>query len=60
DLNDVELVAMATAGGVHVVSLSSHYRHGAGRSGLIMGYAALDERAMRSGLARLRRIFSEF
>jgi GntR family transcriptional regulator / MocR family aminotransferase len=59
DLDDVELVAMATAGGVHVVSLSSHYRHGVGRPGLIMGYAALDERAMRSGLRRLRQVFMQ-
>jgi GntR family transcriptional regulator/MocR family aminotransferase len=48
---DDERVAAATSErGLHVSSLSMHYRHGATRSGLVMGYAASDEASMRRGV----------
>jgi hypothetical protein len=53
-----ETVAETARGqAITVTSLSSHYIHGPSRSGLIFGYTALPEMAMKSELSRMRAIF---
>ena len=42
---------------ITVTSLSSHYIHNPSRSGLIFGYAALPEMAMKAELSRMRETF---
>jgi GntR family transcriptional regulator/MocR family aminotransferase len=52
------MVAEAARGrAITVTSLSSHYLHGSSRSGLIFGYTALPEMAMKAELGRMREIF---
>jgi GntR family transcriptional regulator / MocR family aminotransferase len=53
-----QTVAKAARGrAITVTSLSSHYLHGPSRSGLIFGYTALPEMAMKSELGRMRETF---
>jgi GntR family transcriptional regulator/MocR family aminotransferase len=53
-----QTVAEAARGrAITVTSLSSHYIHAPSRSGLIFGYTALPEMAMKSELSRMREIF---
>jgi GntR family transcriptional regulator / MocR family aminotransferase len=56
-LRDVDVAEAAARAGVNIAPLSRHYRHGGGPDGVIMGYAALDERQTRAGLKRLRQVF---
>ena len=56
---DEALAATALRRRVNVAALSKHYRHGAPRNGLVMGYAAVDEAMMLKGLGILRSILSE-
>jgi len=51
--SDVELSARAVQVGLHVPPLSPCYLEEPSRSGLILGYAGVDERAIRRGLRQL-------
>jgi GntR family transcriptional regulator/MocR family aminotransferase len=44
---------------LNLAPFSQHFRHGGGQSGLVLGYAALNEREMRSSLMRLRTILAK-
>ena len=54
---DRKVAEAARGRAIMVTSLSSHYIHGPSRSGLIFGYAALPEMAMKSELSRMRETF---
>ena len=51
-----ELVAQARAVGVGIYPISPYYLRPPRHLGLLMGYAALDEEAIRSGISRLARL----
>ena len=53
---DLDLADAAAAVSLNIAPLSRHYRHGEGRNGLILGYAALDEQTMRRGFDKLRQL----
>jgi len=55
-IDDQGIAAAAVRRGINVSPLSIHYRHGAPRSGLVMGYAATPETAMPEALRVLRGI----
>lgn len=55
DDRDVERAARQRS--VVMTPLSSHYRHSRPCNGLIFGYTALDEKAMRAELGKLRNTF---
>jgi GntR family transcriptional regulator / MocR family aminotransferase len=48
------LVARAAADGVGIYPIAPYYLRAPQRHGLILGYASLDERAIREGIRRLR------
>lgn len=52
--DDKEIEAASRERAVVVSALSRHYRHAEPRSGLILGYTALDEKTMRSQLDQIR------
>jgi len=52
-LDDGRVARAAQRRGVNVSSLSKHYRHGAPRQGLVLGYAACDQTQMVSGIRKL-------
>jgi GntR family transcriptional regulator/MocR family aminotransferase len=56
--SDADLAEAARDQGVVVAPLSTHYRHGSPRNGLVLGYAALEESVMLKGFAVLRNILS--
>ena len=53
-MNDRVVAAAAGRRGINVSPLSIHYRHSKPPAGLIMGYAATNETAMRQGFKLLR------
>lgn len=55
--DDRMLARRAADRGVNVSALSLHYRHKPSQSGLVLGFAAANERAMRSGFERLAEVF---
>ncbi|MBI2718393.1 MAG: PLP-dependent aminotransferase family protein [Rhizobiales bacterium] len=59
NIDDRPLAAAAAARGVNVSALSMQYRHGRPRRGLVMGFAAVDERATLNAIERLRAVFKE-
>ena len=56
--NDQALAEAAKLRQVNVAPLSVHYRHGAPRNGVILGYAALSESMMMAGLRELRDVLA--
>lgn len=57
-MDDVAVAAAAERRGLNIGILSRHYSHGAARHGLVLGYGAVDEAAVRAGLATLRQVFA--
>ena len=57
DLDDCGIAAAAGKHGVNVSPLSIQYRHDRTRRGLVMGFAAADEKTTRNGMKRLREVF---
>ena len=57
DLDDRAIAAAAAEQGVNVSPLSIQYRHPTTQRGLVMGFAASDEKVMRKAMAALRRVF---
>ena len=53
-VDDVALSRRAAQAGVSVRPLSPCYRGEAQRSGLVLGYGSVDERAIDEGVRRLR------
>ncbi|WP_413991451.1 PLP-dependent aminotransferase family protein [Labrys okinawensis] len=56
-LADTAVAEAARRRNVNLSPLSMHYRHGAPRQGLVMGYAASDASATRRGILTLRETF---
>ena len=52
-LNDTEIASLAQKKGVNISPLSKYYRHHNIRQGLVLGYAACDERTIDWGLQKL-------
>ena len=59
DMDDQSLARRANERRLNVTPLSRHYLHGAPTHGLVLGYAALDERQMRLHLTELRNVFED-
>lgn len=57
--NDAEVSGCLAAGGVEAPSLSAHRLSASGTPGLILGYAAFDEAAIRDGVERLAETLRE-
>jgi GntR family transcriptional regulator/MocR family aminotransferase len=57
-VNDVHAAVAAAEAGVDVSPLSRYSAAREGRGALLMGYAAFDERAIRSGVGKLARALS--
>ena len=55
-LDDRAIAARARAEGVNVSPLSMQYRHGKGEHGLVMGFAAADERTTLRAIRKLAAI----
>lgn len=58
-LDDVAIAAAARQRGLNVSPLSMQYRHGRAASGLVLGYAAINERHMPAAFQSLRQAFVE-
>lgn len=58
-LNDLAIAERARRNGMNVSPLSMHYRHTRPTSGLVMGYAMINEANMPAAFRSLRRIFVE-
>jgi GntR family transcriptional regulator/MocR family aminotransferase len=58
-LDDNDVADAARKRGVNLSPLSMHYRHGAVRHGLVMGYAASDATATQRAMSCLRETFEE-
>ena len=58
-LDDRAVAAAAARRGINVSPLSIHYRHAEAPAGLVMGYAATDETAMKRGFKLVREAFRE-
>ena len=56
-LDDVRIAGACRRSGVNVSPLSIQYRHGVGRNGLLIGYAAADEATTLQGLKCLETAF---
>ena len=52
-VDDREVAALAGADGVNVSPLSMQYRHGNAQDGLVLGFAAVDEKDQMRGFRRL-------
>lgn len=50
---------MAHEQGINVSPLSIQYQHGVVQRGLVMGFAACDEKTTRQGLRKLRQILGD-
>ncbi len=59
-VDDRRIAAEGLEAKLNLAPLSQYYRHGRGQSGLVMGFAAINEREMRAGLQRLRNILTRF
>jgi len=57
NLDDRAIAAAAKAKGVNVSPLSIQYRHAGGHRGLLMGFAASDEKMMTQAMLRLKQVF---
>ena len=58
-LDDHMVAEAARRAGVNVSPLSIQYRHTSKNQGLVMGFAAADEKATRSGMIKLRQVFKQ-
>ncbi len=56
---DVAIAALAQQKGINISPLSKYYRHSKPRQGLVLGYAASDERVTKLGLQKLHEIISK-
>ena len=56
--DDRIVAARAHEQGINVSPLSIQYQHGSGERGLVMGFAASDEKTTRQGMRKLRQILS--
>ncbi len=52
-VDDREVAALAGMDGVNVSPLSMQYRHGNAQAGLVLGFAAVDEKDQMRGFRRL-------
>ena len=59
DLDDCAIAAAAAEQGVNVSPLSIQYRHEKKQQGLVMGFAAADEKTTRRAMATLREVFRQ-
>lgn len=57
-VDDKRIASEGLEAKLNLAPLSQYYRHGRGQSGLVMGFAAINEREMRNGLQRLRTILT--
>jgi len=57
DLDDRSIAIAARVQGVNVSPLSIQYRHGRARRGLVMGFAAADEKTTLKAMTKLRDVF---
>ena len=55
--DDKAIAKAALAQGVNVSPLSIQFRHGSRQRGLLMGFAAADEKTTRKAMAKLREVF---
>lgn len=58
-LNDIAIAAAARRRGLNVSPLSMHYRHAKPASGLVLGYAAINEANMPAAFRSLKQAFVE-
>ena len=58
-LSDVAIAQRTLSKGVNISPLSKYYRHEHARQGLVLGYAACDQRLMEWGLQKLQAAISE-
>ena len=58
-LNDVAIAGVARQRGMNVSPLSMHYRHARPTSGLVLGYAMINEANMPAAFRSLKRVFVE-
>ena len=59
-IDDRQFTDAACAQGINVSPLSMQFRHGRSKSGLVMGFAAVDEREQQRGLRILAEVFERF
>ena len=59
-IDDRQVAAAAGAEGINVSPLSMQYRHGRSKSGLVMGFAAVDEREQLRGFRILAEVIERF
>lgn len=59
DISDQLIARRANERRLNVTPLSKHYLHSAPQNGVVLGYAALDERTMEAHLTELRHVFEE-